>query len=266
MKPTHVLVVGASGSIGRHAVEKARAAGYRVRALVRDPSRIHFGCGVEVVQGDLTSVESMRQALDGIDGIVFTHGSNGGPTLTETVDYGAVRNALEALDGRPARIALMTSIGVTNMDNDYNRSTEAHDWKRHSERLVRASGNEYTIVRPGWFDMEGADEHQLKFEQGDRRDPMGPRRSSTHSAARKRTIRRSNSSTWPARRKPTPNSRRCSPHCNPTPDSTACWTATTSPSAPSPSAYASRSHASRRCAPNSERPRSKHVPQHTSPH
>ena len=54
MKPTHVLVVGASGSIGRHAVEKARAAGYRVRALVRDPSRIHFGCGVEVVQGDLT--------------------------------------------------------------------------------------------------------------------------------------------------------------------------------------------------------------------
>ena len=56
MKPTHVLVVGASGSIGRHAVEKARAAGYRVRALVRDPSRIHFGCGVEVVQGDLTSV------------------------------------------------------------------------------------------------------------------------------------------------------------------------------------------------------------------
>lgn len=174
MKPTHVLVVGASGSIGRHAVEKARAAGYRVRALVRDPSRIHFGCGVEVVQGDLTSVESMRQALDGIDGIVFTHGSNGGPMLTETVDYGAVRNALEALDGRPARIALMTSIGVTNMDNDYNRSTEAHDWKRRSERLVRASGNEYTIVRPGWFDMEGADEHQLKFGQGDRRDPMGP--------------------------------------------------------------------------------------------
>lgn len=174
MTPTHVLVVGASGSVGRHVVEQARTAGYRVRALVRDPSRIHFGCGVEVVQGDLTSVESMRQVLDGIDGIVFTHGSNGGPTLTETVDYGAVRNALEALDGRPARIALMTSIGVTNMDNDYNRSTEAHDWKRRSERLVRASGNEYTIVRPGWFDMEGANEHHLKFEQGDRKDPQGP--------------------------------------------------------------------------------------------
>ena len=250
MKPTHVLVVGASGSIGRHAVEKARAAGYRVRALVRDPSRIHFGCGVEVVQGDLTSVESMRQALDGIDGIVFTHGSNGGPTLTETVDYGAVRNAL--------------SIGVTNMDNDYNRSTEAHDWKRHSERLVRASGNEYTIVRPGWFDMEGADEHQLKFEQGDRRDPMGPQ---DGSAARRQVAQTLVDALGckEADHK-TPNSRRCSPHCNPTPDSTACWTATTSPSAPSPSAYASRSHASRRCAPNSERPRSKHVPQHTSPH
>lgn len=165
MKPTHVLVVGASGSIGRHAVEKARAAGYRVRALVRDPSRIHFGCGVEVVQGDPDERGVMRRPLTALTACVHPR-VDGGPTLTETVDYGAVRNALEALDGRPARIALMTSIGVTNMDNDYNRSTEAHDWKRHSERLVRASGNEYTIVRPGWFDMEGADEHQLKFEQG----------------------------------------------------------------------------------------------------
>ncbi|RYQ64023.1 NAD(P)H-binding protein [Bifidobacterium pseudolongum] len=136
--------------------------------------RARFTPDVEVVEGDLTSVESMREALDGIDGIVFTHGSNGGPTLTESVDYGAVRNALDALDGRAARIALMTSIGVTNMDNDYNRSTQAHDWKRRSERLVRASGNEYTIVRPGWFDMEGTDEHRLEFRQGDRGPVRGP--------------------------------------------------------------------------------------------
>lgn len=174
MKPTHVLFVGATGSIGRYAVEEGRAQGYKVRALVRDRNRAHFAPDVEVFEGDLTSVDSMRDALDGIDGIVFTQGSNGGPTATETVDYGAVRNALEALDGRPVRISLMTSIGVTNMNNDYNRSTQARDWKRRSERLVRASGNEYTIVRPGWFDMEGANEHHLKFEQGDRKDPQGP--------------------------------------------------------------------------------------------
>jgi uncharacterized protein YbjT (DUF2867 family) len=46
----------------------------------------------------------------------------------------------------PARIALMSSIGVTNRTGAYNRATEAHDWKRRSERLVRATGHPYTIV------------------------------------------------------------------------------------------------------------------------
>jgi len=51
----------------------------------------------------------------------------------------------------------------------YNRTTEAHDWKRRSERLVRASGLPYTIVRPGWFDYNGQDQHRLVVLQGDRR-------------------------------------------------------------------------------------------------
>ena len=51
------------------------------------------------------------------------------------------------LASQKPRIALITSIGVTNREGSYNRSTEAHDWKRRSERLVRASGLPYTIVR-----------------------------------------------------------------------------------------------------------------------
>lgn len=67
------------------------------------------------------------------------------------------------------RIALMTAIGVTNREGDYNRRTEAHDWKRRGERLVRASGMPYTVVRPGWFDYNEPDQHQLFLLQGDRR-------------------------------------------------------------------------------------------------
>jgi uncharacterized protein YbjT (DUF2867 family) len=76
---------------------------------------------------------------------------------------------LSALGPRPVRVALMTSIGVTNRLGAYNRSTEAHDWKRRSERLVRASGLPYTVVRPGWFDYNGPDEHRLVLLQGDTR-------------------------------------------------------------------------------------------------
>lgn len=174
MTPTHVLFVGATGSVGRYAVEEGRRQGYRVRALVRDASRAHFASDVEVVEGDLTDVESMRTALEDIDGIVFTQGAHGGPTMAEAVDYGAVRNSLDALEGRRVRVALMTAIGVTYMEGRFNESTQTHDWKRRSERLVRASGNEYTIVRPGWFDMNAPDQHHLVFEQGDRHRDASP--------------------------------------------------------------------------------------------
>ena len=90
------------------------------------------------------------------------------------MDYGAVRNVLQALGGREVRIALMTSIGTTNRNGAYNRATEAHDWKRRGERLVRASGLPYTIVRPGWFDYNAKDQHRLVFLQGDKRHAGDP--------------------------------------------------------------------------------------------
>ena len=63
----------------------------------------------------------------------------------------------------------LTAIGVTDREGDYNRRTEAHDWKRRGERLVRVSGLPYTIVRPGWFDYNKPNEHRLVLLQGDRR-------------------------------------------------------------------------------------------------
>ena len=106
--------------------------------------------------------------------MVFTLGSDGAGKVAESVDYGGVRNVLNAFGSRTARVALMTSIGVTNRAGAYNRSTEAHDWKRRSERLVRASGMPYTIVRPGWFDYNGPDEHRLVLLQGDTRQAGDP--------------------------------------------------------------------------------------------
>jgi uncharacterized protein YbjT (DUF2867 family) len=166
-----VLVVGATGSIGRIVVEEAIRKGHAVRALVRDSRKAgRVVPEVEIVVGDLTRPDTLTPAVDRVDAIVFTHGSDGGGKAgAERVDYGGVRNVLAALGGRSVRIALMTAIGVTDREGDYNRQTEAHDWKRRGERLVRASGLPYTIVRPGWFDYNKRDEHRLVLLQGDRR-------------------------------------------------------------------------------------------------
>ena len=101
--------------------------------------------------GQLTDAATLTDAVAGVDAVVFTQGSSyGDQQAAEAVDYGAVENILAAVHGRPVRIALMTAIGIT-------RRNATHDWKRRSERLVRASGNQYTIVRPGWFDYNDAE-------------------------------------------------------------------------------------------------------------
>jgi uncharacterized protein YbjT (DUF2867 family) len=166
-----VLVVGATGSIGRLVVEEAIRHGYTTRALVRNPDKARrLPPAADVIVGDVTRPDTLSRAVDGVDAVVFTLGSDGaGKVGAESVDYGGVRNVLNALGSRTARIALMTSIGVTNRTGRYNRATQAHDWKRRSERLLRASGLPYTIVRPGWFDYNGPDEHRLVLLQGDTR-------------------------------------------------------------------------------------------------
>jgi uncharacterized protein YbjT (DUF2867 family) len=166
-----VLIVGATGSIGRLVVAEALRQGHAVRALVRSTGKAARLPGdVETIIGDVTRPETLAAAVEGIDAVVLTLGSEGaGKAGVESVDYGGVRNILIQLGDRPARIALMTAIGVTNRTGDYNRRTEAHDWKRRAERVVRASGRPYTIVRPGWFDYNAADEQRIVMLQGDTR-------------------------------------------------------------------------------------------------
>ena len=166
-----VLVVGATGSIGRLVVAQALRQGHGVRALVREVGRARaLAQEAQCVVGDLTQTQTLSAAVEGINAIVFTHGSDGGGNgAAEPVDYGGVRNVLQALGQRQVRIALMTAIGVTNRQGAYNRATQIHDWKRRGERLVRASGLPYTIVRPGWFDYNAPDQHRLVFLQGDTR-------------------------------------------------------------------------------------------------
>lgn len=157
-----VLVVGATGSIGRHAVTEALRQGYRVRALVRDPARARsLPDRVELVVGDLTRPDTLAAAVADVDAIVFTHGSTTRESDVRDIDYAGVANVLAALDGRRVRIALMTAVGTTRAGVPYAA------WKRRSEQLVRARGNDYTIVRPGWFDYNNSDQRRIVMRQGD---------------------------------------------------------------------------------------------------
>ncbi len=172
--PSTVLVVGGTGSVGRHVLTQLADSAFTSRALVRSSAAAQsLPDGIEPVIGDLTQPDTLTDAVDGVDAVIFTHGGHEAG-LTETVDYGGVKNILNAVKGRTVRIVLMTAVGTTSRHQSFNIATGVHDWKRRSEWLVRASGQPYVIVRPGWFDYNDDDQHQLVFLQGDTRQHGSP--------------------------------------------------------------------------------------------
>jgi nucleoside-diphosphate-sugar epimerase len=64
-----VGVLGATGVYGRHLLPRLAAAGYRVRALVRTPSKAThaMACGAEIARADIFDEASLRAALKGCD-------------------------------------------------------------------------------------------------------------------------------------------------------------------------------------------------------
>jgi len=173
-----ILVIGATGGVGRRVVRQAVSAGLRTRALVRSTQRGArlLPAGTELMVGEATRGADVARALEDVDGVILTHGSHGAPGEAEAVDYGIVRLLVEAAlrTGRPVRVTLMTALGVTVHDSHHDRTTGLATWKHRSERLLRASGLPYTIVRPGWFDYEAQDEHRLVARQGDGRREGSP--------------------------------------------------------------------------------------------
>jgi uncharacterized protein YbjT (DUF2867 family) len=171
-----ILVAGATGSIGLHVVNTAIEMGHQPIALVRNKHKVKWlPRGADVFYGDVAMPETLTHLPKDIDAIIFTLGSDGqGRIGARAIDYGGVRNILRIFKDTPVRIALMTTIGVTARLGSWNQRTEVHDWKRRAERLLRASGHSYTIVRPGWFDYNNEDEHRIVMLQGDRRHTGTP--------------------------------------------------------------------------------------------
>ena len=70
------FVTGATGFIGRHLVEKLRARGHDVIALVRSPHRASAvrDLGGELAEGDVSDPVAVRRALDGCDAVFHVAG------------------------------------------------------------------------------------------------------------------------------------------------------------------------------------------------
>ena len=109
-----VLVAGATGGTGRQIVSELNAAGYRVRAFVRDAdsARAVLGKDVEYATGDVRQRPTIDAAMLGVRYVIVAIGATrkdpaNGP---EFVDYQGVRNLAEAAAaGKADQMVLVSS-------------------------------------------------------------------------------------------------------------------------------------------------------------
>ena len=163
------FVTGATGLIGGHLVHQLVERGHDVTALVRSPSKARsLPEDVERVVGDVTDRRSMRDAMDGSDGVFHLagwHRIGGGDAPTaRRVNVEGTRNVLELVSelGIPkvvytSSIAVFSDTGGVSVDESY-RYDGPHQtiydrtkWQAHyevAEPLIEA-GVPIVIVVPG---------------------------------------------------------------------------------------------------------------------
>ena len=135
-----ILITGATGNVGRQVVRQLIDRGADVRALVRDPAKANFPASVNVVQGDLLDVDSLRRAYEGVSALF----------LLNAVVPDEFTQALIALNlAREAGIERIVYLSVIHSDRYVNVPHFAG--KFGVERMLEQMGFGATILRPTYF-------------------------------------------------------------------------------------------------------------------
>ncbi|WP_305785363.1 SDR family oxidoreductase [Symbioplanes lichenis] len=154
-----VLVLGATGFVGRRLVAALLAADHRVRCLVRDPQRARDLAGdrVELVQGDMLDAAAVEQAAESVHAVHFLVHTLSRQSRRDVdfmeVEQAGLRNVVDAARRHGVRRLLyLTAIGTA--------PDAASSWGRgraRTEQMLFASGLDVTVLRPGMIVGHGGD-------------------------------------------------------------------------------------------------------------
>ena len=165
-----VLVTGGAGRLGTTVCQKLKDEGFQIRVFDLDTPRNRksireIGARVDVIWGDITSHESVREAMDGVDAVVHMAGilppvSEEKPKLANKVNVGGTRVLVDLLKEREPGMPFVftSSVAVFGPTPDATRPLSAEKdspqpdctygrTKLEAEELIRQSGIEHVILR-----------------------------------------------------------------------------------------------------------------------
>ncbi|NLR97220.1 NmrA family NAD(P)-binding protein [Rhizobium sp. P38BS-XIX] len=135
-----ILVIGATGRVGRHVVKQLIARDAKVRILTRDASKANFPIDVEVAQGEILDLGSLRNAFKGVSALF----------LLNAVTGDEFTQAIIALNiAREAGVERVVYLSVMHADRFVNVPHFAV--KSGAEQMLKQMGFSATILRASYF-------------------------------------------------------------------------------------------------------------------
>lgn len=139
-----IAITGATGFVGQTLLDHAAQAGASIRALTRRPQEPRPG--VEWIKGDLDAHAALGRLVTGAEAVIHVAGVVNAPDAAG-FEHGNVTGTLNVIEAALAagvpRFVCVSSLSAREPDlSAYGAS------KARAEKLVMASGLDWTIVRP----------------------------------------------------------------------------------------------------------------------
>lgn len=138
---TTILVIGATGNIGKELTKLLVEKGQKVRVTIRPTSHTKDlkALGVEMVHADLNDSSSLKDAMNGIEKVLFAT-----PFVPNMVELS--RNIIQA--AKDAGVKHLVKISGAGAELE---AITMAKWHRTIEKEIEQSGIAYTFLRPNSF-------------------------------------------------------------------------------------------------------------------
>jgi uncharacterized protein YbjT (DUF2867 family) len=131
-----ILVTGATGNIGKELIPILLESGQPVRVLVRDPRKVaHLDNRVERIVGDFDKPETLAPSVKGVEQIFLV-------TYETRQDLHMLESAKQAGAQHIVKLSTLEAM---------EHKIQVGKWHYAREELIRASGLDWTFLRPGMF-------------------------------------------------------------------------------------------------------------------
>ena len=152
-----ILVIGATGNVGREVVGQLVAQGRAVRALTRDPGAAKLPVEVEVMRGDLTAPETLEASLKDIESVFLVWIAR--PATIDVV--------LKKMFSKVRRVVLLSAPHKTPHPL-FQQPNALRGMYARIEDAIERSGLEWTFLRPGMFAANARSWWGPQIRTGDR--------------------------------------------------------------------------------------------------